>query len=119
MTTCTDTFQITIQAAEKITGVDAEIFTSPIRTNAAHRARSAVFLVLQHRGWSALRISRFFKSYKHDHVDISTVTRCIQRAKKLLQADESFGSLCEQIKAEVIASKSTERTVAIGLRYSR
>lgn len=119
MTTCTNTFEITIQAAERITGLDEEIIRSANCTNRVHRARTAVFLVLNHRGWTAQRISKYFQSYTREHLDVSTVTHGLGRARKLHKQDASFQYLCEQIKAEVMTIRNATSTFALGLRYTR
>lgn len=119
METCSDTFEITICAAEKICEIDADIIRSSNQTNRVCRARIAVFLVLYQRGWTAQRISEFFKSYTRENLNVSTVTHGLCRARKLRKIDPSFAYLCDQIKEEVIAIRSANNTVAIGLRYSR
>lgn len=112
-------FTWTIEAAEKVTGVDADYITSGLRTPKVSEARTAVFYALHSFGWPAQRIAGFFKGVNGKKIVVSTVTLGIRRARKLIGFDSKFRDLYLEIKGEVRALKAAERTVAIGLRSTR
>ncbi len=112
-------FTWTIEAAEKVTGVDADCLTSGMRPPKISEARTAVFYVLHCFGWPAQRIAGFFKGVNGKKISVSTVTHAIIRARRLIGYDSKFLSLYADIKAEVNAQKAAVRTVSIGLRYTR
>lgn len=115
-------FTWTIQAAETVTGVDADYICTEIRSARVCRARIAVFYHLHDIGWPAKRIAQFFHGNEGKKINISTVTYGIHRAKRLHAEDWSFDYLCNQIKSLVNVEKQSARndpSISIGLRYSR
>jgi hypothetical protein len=112
-------FTWTIEAAEKVTGVDADCLTSGMRPPKVSEARTAVFYVLHCYGWPAQRIAGFFKGVNGKTISVSTVTHAIIRARRMIGYDSKFRDLYSGIKDEVKAQKESVRTVSIGLRYTR
>lgn len=112
-------FNFTVQAAEKVTGVDADYIVSSRRIARVCRARIAVIFCLYYIGWPAQRIAKFFRGMDGKQMEVSTVTHGIKRAKKLREEDFSFSYLCDQIKNLADEEKKSVRTVSMGLRYTR
>jgi len=112
-------FTWTVEAAEKVTGVDSENIIGACRSGRVARARSAVFYSLHSMGWPAKRIAHFFHGMDSEKIADSTISHGIKRAKKLRDEDWSFLYLCDQIKNIVDEEKKSVRTVSIGLQYTR